>query len=99
MNARRVFPLFRAGASLERVAKETGMSAGTVCGYLCDYILTDKPRSLAPWMDDGRYQQIAAAAREHGTERLKPVFIALGEKASYDEIRIVVTHMKAQGEA
>jgi ATP-dependent DNA helicase RecQ len=99
MNARRVFPLFRAGASLERVRKETDMSAGTVCRYLCDYILTEKPRSLAPWIDDGRYQQIAAAAREHGTEQLKPIFLALGEKASYDEIRIVVTSMKAQGEA
>jgi ATP-dependent DNA helicase RecQ len=98
INARRAFALFRAGASLERVIKETGMSAGTVCRYLCDYILTEKPRSLAPWINEGRYQQIAAAAREHGTERLKPIFVALGEKASYDEIRIVVTSMQAQGE-
>ena len=38
-------------------------------------------------------QRVAAAARQHGLERLKPIFVALGEKYDYDRIRLVVTHM------
>ena len=98
MNARRAFPFFRAGASIELVMQETGMSRGTVCGYLCDYIRTEKPRSLAPWISDERYQQIAAAARLNGTQFLKPIHVALGEKMTYDEIRIVAASLQAQGE-
>jgi Helix-turn-helix domain len=41
-------------------------------------------------------QKIAAAARQVGAERLKPIFIALEEKVSYDEIRIAVAFMTRQ---
>jgi hypothetical protein len=41
------------------------------------------------------YQRVAQAARQHGTDRLKPIFIALGEKVDYATIRLVVSHLKA----
>ena len=82
MNARRAFPSFRAGASLDRVAKETGRSMGTVCGYLCDYIRTEKPASVSRHgSTTSDTEQIAAAVAQHGMERLKPIFVALGENA------------------
>jgi ATP-dependent DNA helicase RecQ len=96
MNARRAFPVFSAGGSIEDAMKLTGMSRSTVIGYLCEYIQSEKPASLSPWIDESRIGQIAAAVQQHGTERLRPIFLALQEKVSYDEIRIVVAHMKAQ---
>jgi hypothetical protein len=43
------------------------------------------------------YQRVvAAAARQCGVERLKPIFIALGEQVSYDDIRLVLAHLSAR---
>ena len=53
------------------------------------------PASLSPWLPDELYQRVAAAARQVGTERLKPIFIALGEQVSYEDIRVVVSHLNA----
>jgi ATP-dependent DNA helicase RecQ len=97
MNARRSFPRFRAGASIDAVMKEMGLARSTVCGYLCDYIRTEKPGSVVPWVDDQRFAQIADAVRQYGSERLKPIFVALDERVSYDDIRIVVATLQASG--
>jgi ATP-dependent DNA helicase RecQ len=97
MNARRAGPMFRAGASIDLVMQETGFARSTVCGYLCDYIRSEKPASIAAWVDEARVQEIAAAVAEHGSERLKPIFVALDERVSYDDIRIVVATLQASG--
>ena len=36
----------------------------------------------------------AEAQRTTGADRLRPIFLALGESVSYDEIRLVVTHLE-----
>jgi hypothetical protein len=43
------------------------------------------------------YERIASAARQVGTDRLKPIFLALGEHISYDDIRLVLAHLAAKG--
>ena len=88
--------MFRAGASIEVVMQETGFARSTVCGYLCDFIRSEKPTSIAVWVDDARLRQITAAVQQHGSERLKPIFVALGEQVSYDDIRIVVATLEAR---
>jgi ATP-dependent DNA helicase RecQ len=85
--------LFRDGCAIEDVIHQTGRTRATVVDYLCEYIRKDKPASVADWVTQDVYDQVAAAARTHGAGRLKPIFIALGEKVSYDEIRIVVAHV------
>ena len=35
-------------------------------------------------------------ARQQGLEKLKPIFLALGEKVDYDTIRLVVSHLQSQ---
>jgi uncharacterized protein YpbB len=40
-----------------------------------------------------RYDRIASTARQVGMERLKPIYLALGETMSYDEIRLVLAHL------
>jgi ATP-dependent DNA helicase RecQ len=91
------FGLFRQGAVIEDVMHQTGRSRSTVCDYLRDFILSEKPASIAVWVTDEVYQRVLSAARQVGTERLKPIFVALGEKVSYDEIRLVVAHLEVRG--
>ena len=98
-NAYATFPLFRQGASVERVMRETGMARSTVLGYLCDFVRQERPASLRPWLDPGNYERIAAAARQVGTGFLRPIFLALGEQVPYDDIKLVVANMQARGEA
>lgn len=89
------FDQFRQGAAIEDVMHQTNRSRATICDYLCDFIRDKQPASISAWVPDDLYQRIAAAARQVGTERLKPLFIVLGEQVSYDAIRLVVTHLTA----
>jgi ATP-dependent DNA helicase RecQ len=90
------FELFRQGAVIEDVMHQLNRSRSTVVDYLRDFILSEKPATIASWVADDVYQRVAAAARQVGTERLKPIFLALGEKVSYDDIRLVVAHLETQ---
>jgi ATP-dependent DNA helicase RecQ len=90
------FEQFRQGAALEDVMHQTGRGRGTVNDYLCDFIREERPASVAAWVSNDIYQRVAACARQVGTDRLKPIFIALGEKVSYDDIRIVLTHLASK---
>ena len=91
----RACELFRQGAAIEDVMHQLQRARSTVCDYLCDYIRRERPQSLAAWVPDDVFQRVAAAARQVGTERLKPIFVALGEQIPYDTIRLVVTHLTA----
>jgi ATP-dependent DNA helicase RecQ len=95
MNATRAlaFQLFRDGAAIEDVIHQTGRARTTILDYLADYIRQEKPASVDTWVAPDQYQRIAAAIKEHGSARLKPIFIALDEKVPYDEIRVVVAHL------
>src|SRR5207253_10852651 len=82
------FDLFRQGAVVEDVMHQTGRGRSTVIDYLCEFIRKQPDVSISTWLADDVYQEIAAAARQVGTDRLKPIFVALEEKVSYDEIRL-----------
>jgi ATP-dependent DNA helicase RecQ len=92
------FDLFRQGLVIEDVMHRMSLSRSTVLDYLAQYIRGEKPASIATWVSDEMYGRVAAAARQHGMDRLKPIFIALGEKVDYDMIRLVVAHMQGQVE-
>jgi ATP-dependent DNA helicase RecQ len=89
------FDLFRKGAALEEVMGQIGRARSTVAEYLCDYIREERPASVGPWVSEALYQRIATVARQFGTERLKPLWVALGETVPYEDIRIVLTHLAA----
>ena len=88
------FELFAKGVGLDQVAEQTERSHGTVVDYLCDYIRDTNPESLGPWVPEAVYHQVAHAARQVGSDRLKPIFLTLGEQVPYDVIRIVLAHLQ-----
>ncbi len=87
------FAQFREEAAIEDVMHQLSLSRSTIVDYLGRFIAEEKPRSIRVWVPDELYQRIAAAARQVGTEKLKPIFLLLGEKVSYDDIRLVVAHL------
>jgi ATP-dependent DNA helicase RecQ len=89
------FALFRGKAGVDQVAEKTGRARGTVLEYLAEYIAEERPRSISPWVPDLVYQRIAQAARLVGMDRLKPIYLQLGEQVPYDTIRVVIAHLKA----
>ena len=61
--------------------------------YLVEYIQRERPASVSPWVADDLYNKIAEAARRVGTEKLKPIFVALGERIGYEQISLVRAHL------
>jgi ATP-dependent DNA helicase RecQ len=96
--AEATFPYFRAGKSVAEVALLTGKAESTAREYLCAFISVTQPASIEQWVDRTTQDRITAAAREHGTQRLKPVFLALNQEVPYDAIRIVLEHLNARPE-
>jgi ATP-dependent DNA helicase RecQ len=90
--------LFRKGASLAEVARELDRAPGTVIEYLCEFILREKPASVARWVSDDVYHRVAEAAARVGVYPLKPLFVALNEQVPYDQLRIVTTHLRCKAQ-
>jgi ATP-dependent DNA helicase RecQ len=86
------FDLFDKGTSVADASVELGRTAGTVLGYLEEYITNRKPASIEAWVDPDDYQRIEKAARSTPGTLLRPIFDALHGTASYDDIRLVMRH-------
>ena len=93
------FTLFRLGTSVADVMHQTQRTRTTVLDYLCEYIRAEKPAAVHFWIEPSAYDAVAQAAREVGTDRLKPIFLKLGEKIDYDTIRVVIAHRTMNGVA
>ncbi len=90
---RAAFALFRAGSSLDEVARQTGQARPLVLEQLCEYIRAERPGSLTPWVTNAVYERVATAVRQFG-EQLRALQVRLGPGVPPEVIRLVVTHMK-----
>lgn len=89
--------LFRKGMSVDDAAAQLGRAHSTTVQYLCDFLQDEPPQSVAAWVSNDVYRQVTDAASRVGAEKLKPIFEALDGKVSFDEIKIVMTHLKSYG--
>ncbi len=85
----KAFACFAEGLSIEETAARMERARSTTSGYLTKYIRHLEISDPAPWVSPEHVQKIEAAQAELGTAPLKPIFIKLDEKISYEEIRIV----------
>jgi ATP-dependent DNA helicase RecQ len=97
-NAGQAAELFRNGASIDEVMQETNRARSTVSEYLCEYIRNEQPASIARWVPDALYRQVAEAASRVERGPLKPLFIALDEKVSYETLKLVMAHLSSAGQ-
>ena len=84
------FDLFREGKSIEDVVTATGRASATVTEYLAEFLAETQQCDPAPWVSESTFEQVRQAAATIGTERMKPIFEALGEAVPYPQIRIAL---------
>ncbi len=87
------YPHFRAGKSVAEVANLLGRAESTVTDYLEAYIQVERPERIDCWVDRELQERIRGAASQHGTQRLKPVFLALNQEVPYELIRVVFAYL------
>jgi ATP-dependent DNA helicase RecQ len=90
----RAYEMFRRGASVDDVVVALRRARSTVVGYLTTYIRKNGTEDSAPWVEAATASRILRAAEIVGTEQLRPIFEYLGEKISYEEIRIVLACLR-----
>ncbi len=90
------FQMFRQGASIDEVAQQIGRARSTTTEYLADFIALERPASIAAWIPDRMYKQVADVQRQLATDRLKPLFLALNEQVPYDQIRLILAHIQSR---
>jgi len=90
------FEMFKKGSTVEQVTAATGRALGTTWGYLAEFVETQRPERLQPWISPETYGSVADAVKDVGTAYLKPLFEHLGGKVPYEQIRLVVAHLNAR---
>jgi ATP-dependent DNA helicase RecQ len=85
------FEFFRQQMSVPEVAQQMNRAVSTVYGYLGDFLRHERITRPEPWVAGEIVEQIEAAARKLGWQRLKPIYDALGGQVNYNDIRVVVT--------
>lgn len=88
--------MFAKGRSVTDVSTQVQRAPGTTVQYLVEYIQAERPESIEAWVDETTYRNIAKAADEVGTRRLRPIFEHLGEAVPYDTIRLVTRHLEVR---
>jgi ATP-dependent DNA helicase RecQ len=83
------FALFRDGSTIDEVMHQTKLVRTTITDHLAEFVRREKPESIVQWVPADVCERVAAAAEEHGTARLKPVYLALNEEIGYDVIAVV----------
>ncbi len=94
MAGTRAFSFFRQGYSVQQVSEQMDRATSTVYGYLAEFIRYEKVADPSLWVDAATVERVVQAARQVGTERLKPIFELLDGQIGYEQIRIVVLCLK-----
>lgn len=94
--------LFCEGDSISDIAAKISVKESTVVGYLIKFVRagntipTDKILQASN-LSSSELKKVRKAFDEHGTEMLRPVFEALSEEITYDELKVVQLHLISEG--
>jgi ATP-dependent DNA helicase RecQ len=92
---RAAFSMFDQQRTIEEVMSYAGRARSTVVQYLAEYIAAGRCREIDVWVDRPTYAKVAAAATATESTRIKPLHEKLGGAVSYDDIRLVMAHLRA----
>ncbi len=90
---RETFALFKKGKSIPEIANTRGLSGNTIENHLAFFVGTGEI-SLESLVSAEKIALIQKAVREHGATSLGILKSALGDTATYGDIRMVVSSMK-----
>jgi ATP-dependent DNA helicase RecQ len=88
--------LLTEGLSFEDIAKIRGRQLSTVVNAVANLVERGDLEFQPAWVDRNKQAVIEAACARLGVDRLKPLKDALPPEVTYDEIRLVVAHLRRE---
>jgi ATP-dependent DNA helicase RecQ len=88
--------LLEEGRTFAEIAQIRGRRVQAVIEMVAKLIERGDVEYQLDWLPAERYNQIAAACKQFGTDRLKPLKEALPPEIPYEEIRLVIAHLRAE---
>ena len=93
--AKETLRLLEEGRTFAEIAQIRARTLRAVVSLVADLIERGEAKFQPGWMATERYNQIAAACRELGMDRLKPLKEALPSEIPYEEIRLVIASLRS----
>lgn len=87
--------LLAEGRTFDEIAQIRQRTLRAVVSLVADLIERGEAKFQTGWMATERYNQIAAACQQLGMDRLKPLKEALPSEIPYEEIRLVIAHLRS----
>jgi ATP-dependent DNA helicase RecQ len=97
--AKETLRLLEEGRTFEEIAQIRSRTLRAVVSLVADLIERGEAVFQPEWLAAERYNQIAAACRRLGMERLKPLKEALPPDIPYEEIRLVIARLRTEAAA
>lgn len=94
--ARETLDLLEQGKTFEEIAQIRCRKVQTVVAMVAGMIETGEAKFQESWFAGETYARIADACRRLGLDKMKPLKEALPDEISYDEIRLVVAHLRSR---
>ena len=79
---------FRAGQTVDQIARDRGVTTGTIMNHMAEGIERGEPVELERFFTAEEKQKVAAAFSRNGFANITAVFEALGGKIDYGRLRI-----------
>ena len=94
--AKETLRLLEEGRTFEEIAQIRARTLRAVASLVADMIERGDAEFQPNWLAPERYNQIAAACRQLGMDRLKPLKEALPPEIPYEEIRLVIARLRTE---
>jgi len=94
--AKETLRLLEEGRTFEEIAQIRARTLRAVVSLVADMIERGEAEFQPGWLSPERYNQIAAACRQLGMDRLKPLKEALPPEIPYEEIRLVIARLRTE---
>jgi ATP-dependent DNA helicase RecQ len=94
--AKETLRLLEQGRTFDEIAQIRQRTPRAVVSLVADLIERGEAEFQPKWLPAERYNQIAAACRELGMDRLKPLKEALPRQIPYEEIRLVIARLRRE---
>jgi len=94
--AKETLRLLEEGRTFEEIAQIRARTLRAVVSLVADMIERGDAEFQPNWLAPERYNQIAAACRQLGMDRLKPLKEALPPEIPYEEIRLVIARLRTE---
>jgi len=88
--------LYNKGLGIKEIAQERDLQESTIVTHLC-YLIEKKlisAEEVDKLVDKKTQNRVKRAAKKVGQDKLKPIFEELGEKVSYEEIKLTLVKNK-----